>query len=239
MPAFPDAAFLAAQRRLVALRPKKSMTVVGKEDHEGVLGQAESLDGANDLADALVHLRHHLHVGFLFGEPRRVRRLALIRAPFDPAPRSLEWRMHGFVRHVEAKRPVPILFDELHRVARDEMSGIACFLHLLQALPPVVGAHPVVVRYVVDVAAYKSAEAVESMMNGVVFFVIAQVPLAEDARRVSGLLQDFGKRDLTVLKSDVIHGVGRIGRDHGGDSGPLLVAPGQEPRAGRAADDAA
>ena len=235
VPPFPVAPLESAQRPVGSplVGP-----VVGAEEDQRVLRQAQPLDRGHHPADTLVHLLHHLPIGLLdvglcgslAGGPG-----ASGRAPLGRIAGALVGTVYGLVGDVDAERPALVLLDESSRVPGNQMGHVARLLNQLQPLPPVVHSHPIVVRNVVDVAADVSAEAVESVVHRIELLLVAQVPLAEDGRLIADQLEPFGKGDLGYLQAAMVGGDLGVGVDHPRDAGPLLIAPGDQSRARGAA----
>ena len=183
--AFPYRALVPAQRS-VGFGILTGAAVVGKEEDEGVFLNAEFSDCAHDFGQAVVHGFHHLAIGFSRVVGMKV---GFFRTANGGVVRSLQWGVYGFVCNVQAKGRVFVVFDELYRMLGDEVRGIAFFFDVFEALPPVVHFHAVVVRDVVDVAAYVSAKAIKVVMQGIEFFVVSKVPFAKDGRGVAGLFE--------------------------------------------------
>lgn len=230
--AFPYGAFVPAQRG-VGFGILTGAAVVGKEDDEGVFFNAEFPHCAHNFGQAVVHGFHHLAIGFPGVVGMKVR---FFRAANGGVIRSLQWGVYGFVCNVEAKGRVFVVFDELYRMLGDEMRGIAFFFDVFEALPPVVHFHAVVVRDVVDVAADVSAKAIKIVVQGIEFFVVPEVPFAEDGGGVAGFFEQFGKGDFRGVQSHIVVGALGIGTDHFGHACALLIASGEESGARGAAN---
>lgn len=221
--AFPYRAFVPAQRG-IGFGILTSAAVVGKEEDEGVFFNAEFSHCAHDFGQAVVHGFHHLAIGFSGVVGMKVR---FFRTANGGVVRSLQWGVYSFVGDVEAKGRVFVVFDELHRMLGDEVRGIAFFFNVFEALPPVVHFHAVVVRDVVDVAAYISAKAIKIVVQGIEFFVVPEVPFAKDGRGVAGLFEQFGKGDFRGVQSHIVVGALGIGADYFGYACALLIASGE------------
>ena len=176
MAALPHGSLFAAQRKPVTFRAAHvGVAVVGAENHERIFLELQLDQLVEHLADALVHRGHHLHVGcldrgFLFTS-------ILFRAALNRAVRPLKRRVHRLVRHVQAERPRLVFVDKPQRVPRDQVRRVALLLDRLQAVPPVVHLHTVVVRQVVDVATDKPAKLREAVVHRVELFFVAKMPL--------------------------------------------------------------
>src|SRR5215813_2631798 len=85
-------------------------------------------------------------------------------------------------------------------------------------------------REVIDIAAQVSAEAIEAVLVGIEFGLIAEMPFAEDPGGVPGFLKLPRETDLCVRGESVVAGAGS-GNDFG-DAAALLIASGHQPRAG-------
>ena len=230
--AFPYRALVPAQRG-VGFGILTGAAVVGEEDDEGVFFNSEFPHCAHDFGQAVVHGFHHLAIGFS--------RVVGMKVGFFWTANGgivwpLQWGVYGFVCNVEAKGRVFVVFDELHRMLRDEVRGIAFFFDVFEALPPVVHFHAVVVRDVVDVAADISAKAIKVVVHGIEFFVVPEVPFAKDGRGVAGLFEQFGKGDFRGVQSHIVVGTFGIGADHFGHARTLLIASGEESGARGAAN---
>ena len=182
---FPYRALVPAQRG-VGFGILTGAAVVGKEEDKGVFFNAEFSHCAHDFGQAVVHGFHHLAIGF----PGVVgMKVGFFWTANGGIVRSLQWGVYGFVCNVEAKGRVFVVFDELYGMLGDEVCGIAFFFNVFEALPPVVHFHAVVVRDVVDVAAYISAKAIKVVVQGIEFFVVPEVPFAKNGRGVSSLFE--------------------------------------------------
>ena len=227
MPAFPNRALVPAQRRVghgvLARAP-----VVRKKEDQRVFRNARVSNRAHDFAQAVVHRLHHLAI-----RARGIVRMKVFL--FRPANRGiirpLQRGVYGFVSHVQAKGHILVVFDELHRMLRDEMRGITLFLDVFEALPPVIDFHAVVVRDIVDIAADIPAKPIKPVVHGIEFFVVTQVPLAKDRGRITGFLEQFGKGEFGGMQPQVMIRVLRIGVDHIGHACALLIAAREQPGA--------
>ena len=199
--------------------------VVGKEEDEGVFFNSEFSHCAHDFGQAVVHGFHHLAIGFSGVVGMKV---GFFRTANGGVVGSLQWGVYGFVCYVEAKGRVFVIFDELYRMLGDEVRGIAFFFDVFEALPPVVHFHAVVVRDVVDVAAYISAKAIKVVVQGIEFFVVTEVPFAKYGGCVARFFEQFGKGDFRGVQSHIVVGTLGIGADHFGHACALLIASGEE-----------
>ncbi len=230
--AFPYGAFVPAQWG-VGFGILTGAAVVGKEEDEGVFFNSEFPHCAHDFGQAVVHGFHHLAIGFpgVVGMKGR-----FFWTANGGVVRSLQWGVYGFVCDVEAKGRVFMVFDELYGMLGDEVCGIAFFFDVFEALPPVVSFHAVVVRDVVDVAAYISAKAIKVVVQGIEFFVVSEVPFAKDGRGVARFFEQFGKGDFRGVQSHIVVGTLGIGTDYFGYACALLIASGEESGARGAAN---
>ena len=230
--AFPYGAFVPAQRG-VGFGILTGAAVVGKKEDEGVVLNAEFSHCAHNFGQAVVHGFHHLAIGFSGVVGMKV---GFFRASNGGIVRSLQWGVYGFVCNVEAKGRVFVIFDELHGMLGDEMRGIALFFDVFEALPPVVNFHAVVVRDVVYVAAYISAKAIKIVVQRIEFFVVPEMPFAEDGGGISGFFEQFWKGDFGGVQSHIVVGTFGIGTDYFGHTCALLIASGEQPGARGAAN---
>ncbi len=233
--AFPYGALVPAQR-CIGFGVLTGAAVVGKKEDEGVFFNAEFPHCAHNFGQAVVHGFHHLAIGFSGVVGMKV---CFFRTANGGIIRSLQWGVYCFVCNVQAKGRVFVVFDELYRMLGDEMRGIAFFFDVFEALPPVVHFHAVVVRDVVDVAAYISAKAIKIVVQGIEFFVVTEVPFAKDGRGVASFFEQFGKGDFRGVQSHIMVGALGIGTDHFGHACALLIASGEESGARGAANGTA
>ena len=233
--AFPYRALVPAQRG-VGFGVLTGAAVVGKEEDEGVLLNAEFPHCAHDFGQTIVHGFHHLAIGFSRVVGMKV---GFFRTANGGVVGSLQWGVDGFVCNVETKGRVFVVFDELYGMLRDEVRGIAFFFDVFEALPPVVHFHAVVVRDVVNVAADISAKAIKVVVHGIEFFVVPEVPFAKDGRGVAGLFEQFGKGDFRGVQSHIVVGTFGIGADYFGHACTLLIASGEQSGARGAANGTA
>ena len=208
------------------------ITVVGEEQKKRVLVETEFDEFIAHLGDAFIHFKHHLLHGFL---ARGLPLLSFARAAKNRVGGTLNGIVRGFMGDVEAERLVAIVLDELEGIAIDEMSGIALLNRFLAAVPPVVLLVIAPVAEVVDVAAVVAFKVIEPMVVGVklrIFFRIAEVPLADDACGVAGLLEEFGEGNLGLFQALAVLGMIVVRMNHSLDAGPLLVTSGEQAGAG-------
>ena len=129
------------------------------------------------------------------------------------------------MRHIQTKRFVFVIFDELYRVFRQQMRQIARFSKLFGAVPPVECFHSIKVRNVVDVPADEAAECFESVVYRIVLWIIAKVPFPEDGCAIAGSAQKFRKRDFTPLQSAMMIGNLWVCVDDAWNPSSLLTRP--------------
>ena len=212
------------------------MAIVGAENHERIFFELQLDQLVEHLANALVHRTHHLHVGcldrgFLFTS-------ILFRAALNRAGRPLKRRVHRLMRHVQTERLRLVFVDKPQRVPRDKMRRVALLLDRLQAVPPVVHLHAIIMRQVVDVATDEPAKLVEAVVHWIKFFTVTKMPLAKNGRGVTCLCQHFRERVLTRPQAAmVIRDLG-VGIDYSRHASAFLVAACEQPGAGRTAHHA-
>jgi hypothetical protein len=116
----------------------------------------------------------------------------------------IAWRNRRVVRHLE--RPVRrvegdleeegltgILFDELHRSFCEEIGRVAGHVHRLTVLEQIVIAARISVLVVVDEPALEAEEVIEPVTVGTELRLVAQVPLANESRAITVVLQQLWK----------------------------------------------
>ncbi len=169
------------KRRVVR---KVRTAVVAGEDDQRVGCQAEAIQFGEHLADAFIDLLQHRGIdapiavvhGFL-GDGR-------LRTP-----RRLIRRVHRLVRQVKKERLVGMLLDELHGAAIQQVGQVAIRLDGLIAVPQLVGAVEIVVAIVVRMPQQRAEVFIEAAPRGIELRLIAEMPFAESARGIAGLLE--------------------------------------------------
>jgi len=204
-----------------------------------VSGKALFLEGVEDPTDGVVHRHDHLAVGALgVGGRAPGRELAA-----DGAVRRVAWTLvrvvRSVVREIEEERFAPVLVDEPLRMSADQVGQVAVFVLETLAVPPVRAAHPIDVRVVVDVAAHETPELVETVQRRFELRQVTEVPLAEHRGPVAELAEALGDRVGLGVDALVVERTVRVGEQHGGNPGPVLVAARDQAGAGRRADRAA
>ena len=232
--AFPQAGLESSQR---SVRARRGGAVVREKEDERPLGQSQPPGCFQQGADAGVHLLDHLAVG-----AAHLPGLAGLRNPLADDPerrivRSLVGEVRRLVGDIEEEGSIGVrpLLDERHRVLVDQVRDVARLLAVGLAVPPVVVSEAVDVREVVDVAGHVAAEDVEAVPERIGLDAVAEVPLAHDAGGVAFRPHALGYGRFLRLEAVVAVPV-RVRIDDIGNAGPLLVAAGKQPRAGRRAD---
>ncbi len=179
--AFPGRGFLA-------LEPTGGAAVVGpvvgRENDNRVLEQAVFAESVHDFAHRPVEFAHHVVVEIAGG----VGCVEFFR--------DREGRMRHGVGEVEEKRPILVPPDEVHRLrrvfGRDEplIDGV---LHDLFVVHHPDGQHVVRVE---DAVVF-----LETVTVGVKLRLVAQVPFADDAGPIAGLLIDFPQGEFVCREA--------------------------------------
>ena len=147
--------------------------------------------------------------------------------------------MRGVVGQVQEERLVPVLGDEPLGVVADQVGEVAVFGLERLPVPPVGTTHAVDVGLVVDVAADEASELFETVQRRLEPRQVTEVPLAEHGGRVAELPEALGDRVGLGIDTLVVERAVGVGEQDGGNPGPVLVAPGDQPGASRRADRAA
>ena len=133
------------------------------------------------------------------------------------------------MRDVKTKRSALVLFDKLQRVLVDEVCRVALFLRFPLALPPIVGHVIPPVIDVIDVATDITHKVIESVIHRMILrclLCIAEVPLANEPRRIAVLFKKFGKGDLVFVQTFAMFRVIRMRVNHRFDTSALLIETG-------------
>ena len=155
--------------------------VVAGENHQRVLGQPKLIELRQDAANAFVDARDHRRVRRIVMPARR----RLVLEPLDQLLLRLVRRVHAEVRQVQEERLVLVPLDEIDRAVRQKIGQVLT----LRILGLRVGLE-------IEMPARRLNRLVEAALARMMLRTFAQVPLAEHAGRVAGLLQRVGDRDL-------------------------------------------
>lgn len=90
---------------------------------------------------------------------------------------------------------------------------------------------------IIDIATDKSTELIKSKLRRVESPLITQMPFAKNCRRVTGGLQQLGKRDFSRVQSQMVRGMLGICVDHACDPCSMGVSTCQQARPRRAANN--
>ena len=223
--------------------PRPRGTVVGQEQDDRVLGDAETIDGRKEASDVVVDVLDHREDATRPIDPlrrrlaesvedrRKVRRRVVIAEFFRDVVQRIVRRVRrdvGEERTFRGDRP----FDELD--ARLELDVGAVALRRDKGAVSEhdrVGVAPLVLdglRRLGESAAAMHQGLVEPLIDRPHRIRVAEVPLAEDASDVPRVAQDLREGDLLRLHL----GTADVGVER---PGPLGVSPGQERCAGRRA----
>ena len=157
--------------------------VVAGEDQHRVVGQLELVEHRHDPADALIDAGDHRGVGRVVVPADA----GLVGLNFAISS-FLAWcgRVDGEVRQIEEERPVLVPLDEVDRLVGQEVGQVL--------RPSGYSTGGLVAKS--KCCAHRDDRLVEAALAGMIVAVVAEVPLAEHAGRVAGLLQRLGDRDL-------------------------------------------
>ena len=219
------------EERRVARQPFAAV-VVGEED-ERVAGQAQLLQHAGDPSDALVGALDHRHV---VGPRARVLLVRLHEPRVSRRDRRLvghlERPVRGVVGDLEEERTLRVLLNEADRPLGDQIGHVSVGVDRRAVFEEVVCAVRIGVLVIIDEPAQESEEVVEPVRVGLELRAIAEMPLAHQGRRVSGVLQELRQRLAGGWQS--ASAGGRRGQRRL-EARALIVAPGHQHRAGRRA----
>jgi hypothetical protein len=171
-------------------------SVVGHEDHDRVAVQAQFVEALQETSDIVVDVGDHA----VHARCRVVQ--TLLRVGQTVRVGHLEWRVWGVVGHVGEERTVTVALDEIERAVGEDVGTVA--LRADQA--PVVQDERIEVARAVrrigrltEAAPANHHGLVEALVARIERVVVAQMPLAEDARVVPRILQPLGQRHFVLV----------------------------------------
>ncbi len=207
--------------------------IVAREDHDRVPGHAGTVERIEHAADLLVQAGHDSRIGFLVAAVeiaeclrvvlgRDAGRLGRVRRPFPGPVRGREMQAHeeGLVGRREVA-------DEPHRVVAEEIGEIAGLVGQNVFVP-----QRVIMVEVVGRAAADPVIVLVAAFERPVVRKEAEVPLADQGRVVALGAQQRRQRGMRWGEPRHVGGQ----RLFEADREPILVASGDQRRAGRRAD---
>ena len=157
-------------------------TVVGGENDQRVVTQAQFVKAGQDFPNTAVHAFDHCDVGFAVA---LLPGFVLGLDDFVAIVWALPRKMRRSVRQVQEERCLSVPFDEGYRILRDEIGGVPLTLDGLIAQPYVWHADSVNVIEIVMVATKQTKEMIETLLQRLAFEIIADVPLAGESRSIT------------------------------------------------------
>ena len=211
--------------------------VVAGEDHERIVRRAGRGERGQDAADALVHVADHRQVrldGAAVGVGDLVQPaghgLVIARLPGPVRRRVVD-------RQEEGRLASALPADEVHGALGDEIGEIPDGMGFRLALEEVVLPGGVAVGEVVEAAAHRAEELPVAALQRSEVRQEAEVPLADQGRRVAGVAQQRGQR--RVVRRQAQHRIAAVAaRDRlvVAAAQPVLEAPGHQREARGRAD---
>ncbi len=192
--------------------------MIGLNDHNRALPQAERVDLCQQLADPLVHRPQKRRVKITRMFERGITR--------EPLGVALQWVMRSVDGEVQEERPVSIPLEKParfldHQIA-EESPGELHFTSVAKEVVAVRTAPVNKMRIIVDTPTHVAERKVETLRRGHRFGAESQVPLADQPGGVPGRFEHLGDREFPPRHSANT----RIGRRipkafrHGTDDGP-------------------
>ena len=208
--------------------------VVGHEHDDGVVGESELVEPAQQEAEVVVDVGDHAV------EAGAVLVRGGVRVGGGVVRFDVERAVRGVGGNVAVERLLAVLFDEAQALAEEHVGAVA--LELPRHAVHVVGVIEVVVAPgvadVADAAAVVVHGAFEAALVGPERLAVAQVPLAELAGAVAGLAQGVGQGPLVLAQqrapADGVPHPGAVAEVAGQQAGARGGAGGADVEVGKA-----